>query len=126
MSDFDRRGDFRSSFRLAFRISLIIVLLLITVLPVGLGMLIRAKKPDFAARSQQVVKLASVVALIGITGAIMSQEWAQLPGWFAEVGLICVTLGVVTILRFSVYLRAGIPITLLTLLVGILWLTLVF
>ena len=73
------------------------MLLVITVLPVGLGMLIRARKPDFAARSQQVVKLASVVALIGITVAIMSQEWAQLPGWFAEVGLICVTLGVVTI-----------------------------
>lgn len=77
-------------------IKTIVVLLVITVLPVALGMLIKAKQPGFAERSQRVVKVASILALLAITFAIVSHEWDHLPGWFAKVGLICLLLGVLT------------------------------
>ena len=63
------------------------ILVAITILPVGLGMLINAKRPGFAARSERVVKILSMVALFAIIAALIRKEWDNLPAWFAQVGI---------------------------------------
>lgn len=72
------------------------ILLGITVLPVSLGMLLRGKKPAIAAKADKPVKIFSVVFLVAIIAAIVKQNWAVLPGYFAQVGLATLTLNVVT------------------------------
>ncbi len=70
----------------------IIQLLAITVLPVGIGMLIRKKAPKAAAKSEGAVRILSVVFLFAVIAGIMKQTWAELPGFFAQTGLAALTL----------------------------------
>ena len=72
----------------------VIVLIAITILPVILGMVINAKKPEFAKNSEKVVKIVSIVSLFIIIGALVAKEWNELPGWFAQVGVACLLLNV--------------------------------
>jgi BASS family bile acid:Na+ symporter len=65
----------------------VVVLIAITLVPVIIGMVINAKAPDFAKRSEKVVKIISIVALFVIIGALVGKEWNNLPGWFAQVGV---------------------------------------
>lgn len=74
----------------------IVVLLLITIVPVSIGMLINAKKPEFAKRSEKAAKIFSMVGLFVIIAGLVAKEWNNLPGWFAKVGLVCLVLSVVT------------------------------
>jgi BASS family bile acid:Na+ symporter len=70
----------------------VVVLIAITLVPVIIGMVINAKAPDFAKRSEKVVKIISIVALFVIIGALVGKEWNNLPGWFAQVGVACLLL----------------------------------
>ena len=70
----------------------IVQLLAITVLPVGIGMLIRNKAPKAATRSEGAVRILSVVFLFAVIAGIMKQTWAELPGFFAQTGLAALTL----------------------------------
>lgn len=74
----------------------IIVLIAITLVPVGIGMLINAKQPAFAKRSEAAVKVISIVALFVIIAALVAKEWDKLPSWFARVGVACLLLNVLT------------------------------
>ena len=69
-------------------------LLAITVVPVGIGMLIRRKAPDFCRRAEGPVKVLSIVFLFAVIAGIMRQNWAQLPGFFAQVGAASLALNV--------------------------------
>ncbi len=68
------------------------ILVGITILPVGIGMLINAKKPDLAKRCDKAVKVLSTVALFAIIAALVKKEWNNLPGWFAQVGIAALLL----------------------------------
>lgn len=74
----------------------IAALLLITVVPVGIGMLIRAKKPGFAAKAEKPVKIASIVILFAIIAALVKKNAAELPGFFAQTGASVLLLNVTT------------------------------
>jgi BASS family bile acid:Na+ symporter len=74
----------------------IVVLIAITLVPVAIGMLINAKRPEFAKRSEAAVKVISIVALFVIIGALVAKEWDKLPGWFAQVGIACLLLNVIS------------------------------
>jgi BASS family bile acid:Na+ symporter len=71
-------------------------LLLITVVPVGIGMFIRAKKPDFAAKAEKPVKIASIVILFAIIAALVKKNSAELGSFFAQTGLPVLVLNVTT------------------------------
>lgn len=71
-------------------------LLLITVVPVVVGMLIKAKKPDFALKAEKPVKIASVVILFAIIAALVKKQAADLPRFFAQTGLATLVLNVST------------------------------
>jgi len=74
----------------------IIVLLVITVVPVAIGMVIKAKKPQFASKAEKPVKILSVIFLFAIIAALVKQQADELPGFFAQVGAATIVLNVST------------------------------
>jgi BASS family bile acid:Na+ symporter len=68
----------------------------IILLPVLLGMLLRAWLPALAARLAKPVKLFSVLVLILVIGAAFGRELDRLPAYFAAVGLACLTFNLVS------------------------------
>jgi BASS family bile acid:Na+ symporter len=67
----------------------VIEVALIIVLPVLLGMLVRARAPGFAARAEKPFRLLSVVVLALLIVAAVSRERQTLAAWLAAVGLAC-------------------------------------
>lgn len=70
----------------------------ITVIPIALGMLVNAKKPQFAQRMEKAVKVASVVILFVIILGVILKEKDNLPDFFRQVGLAILALNVITML----------------------------
>jgi len=68
----------------------------IILLPVLLGMLLRAWLPALAARLAKPVKLFSVLVLILVIGAALGRELDRLPAYFAAVGLACLSFNLVS------------------------------
>jgi len=62
---------------------------LIIVLPVLLGMVVRAKAPGFAARAEKPMRLLSIVVLVVLVAAAVSKEWRTLAASLGAVGLAC-------------------------------------
>ena len=67
----------------------VIEVALIIVLPVVLGMLVRAKWPGFAARAEKPLRLLAVLVLALLIVAAVAKEWQTLAASFAAVGLAC-------------------------------------
>ena len=72
-------------------------LFLITLLPVGLGMLIRSKRAEFADRMERPVKVASAVLLVLVIAGAILRERENLPTFFAQAGLPMLVLNLVAI-----------------------------
>jgi len=71
-------------------------LVLITILPVSLGMAIRARKPAFAERSEKIVSVASLLFLLAIIAGIIRQNADNIGTIFALAGWSALTLNVVS------------------------------
>ena len=67
----------------------VIEVAVIIVLPVLLGMLVRAKAPAFAARAEKPFRLLSVLVLALLIVAALGKEWHTLAASLAAVGLAC-------------------------------------
>ena len=67
----------------------VIEVALIIVLPVLLGMLVRARAGGFAARAEKPLRLLSVLVLALLIAAAVSKEWQTLAASLAAVGLAC-------------------------------------
>lgn len=67
----------------------VIEVAVIIVLPVLLGMLVRARAPAFAARAETPFRLLSVLVLALLIVAAISKEWQTLAASLAAVGLAC-------------------------------------
>lgn len=61
----------------------------IIVLPVAIGMLIRARAPGVAARTEKPLRLLSVLVLALLVVAAVAQEWRTLLTHLAAVGAAC-------------------------------------
>jgi bile acid:Na+ symporter, BASS family len=96
--------------RLGLQFDKVVQVFAIVLIPVGIGMLVRHRRPDFARRMDRVVRVASVLVLAGvITGAVL-QELANLPGYIVAVGLAVLTFNVANLLIGYVVPRAaGVP-----------------
>ncbi len=66
----------------------------LTFVPVAIGMTIRHFKPKFAARAEKPVRIASVLALFLVVGALVHAQWANLPRFFAQTGSATLLLNV--------------------------------
>ena len=67
----------------------VIEVAVIIVLPVLLGMLVRARAAGFAARAEKPLRLLSVLVLALLIVAAVAKEWQTLAASFAAVGMAC-------------------------------------
>lgn len=74
----------------------VIEVAIIIVLPVLLGMLVRARAPGFAAHAEKPFRLLSVVVLALLIVAAVSKEWQTLAASLAAVGLACLLFNLVS------------------------------
>ncbi|MDC0717392.1 bile acid:sodium symporter family protein [Nannocystis bainbridge] len=68
----------------------------IVLVPVGIGMLVRSKKQDFAARLEKPVKILSAVFLLAVIGATVAKERAHVVEYFQQVGLAALAFNLVS------------------------------
>lgn len=73
----------------AVQLDKLIQVFLLILLPLAIGMLIRAKKPDFAKKMESFVKYFSVTFLVVICIGALFKEKANIAGHFAQVGVVC-------------------------------------
>lgn len=74
----------------------IVQIMAITIVPILLGMLVRAKKPRIALRLGKTVKVASAIILFIIVLGLIWNEREQMPGFFRQVGIAVGLLNVIT------------------------------
>ena len=67
----------------------VIEVAMIIIVPVLIGMFIRARAPGFAARTEKPLRLLSVLVLALLVAAAVAQEWRTLLTHFAAVGIAC-------------------------------------
>ena len=70
----------------------------ITIVPVGLGMLVRQRFPDLARRLEKVTNGLATAFLALIILAIIIREWNRIPSFIAQVGISVVLLNVIAVL----------------------------
>ena len=70
-------------------VSKIVEVAVVILVPVAIGMILRARAPAFAARAEKPIRLLSVVVLALLIVAAVSREWQVLLQYFAAVGLAC-------------------------------------
>ncbi len=74
----------------------IVEVAVIIVLPVVLGMAVRAFATRFATRMEKPVRLLSVIVLALLIVAAVAQAWSTLVAWFAVVGLACLLFNLIS------------------------------
>ncbi|QCX26863.1 bile acid:sodium symporter family protein [Nocardioides jishulii] len=57
------------------------------LVPVGLGMLVRAKKPGFAQRMDKPVRIASAIILVVLILGVIAAERAHIGDYLAQIGV---------------------------------------
>ena len=73
-------------------------LLIIIVIPVSIGMWIRAKKPAFADRMERPVKVASALVLALVIAGIIASERDNFIPYFEKAGVPALLLNVITMI----------------------------
>jgi bile acid:Na+ symporter, BASS family len=74
----------------------VIEVALIIVLPVAIGMLVRAQAPRWAARVEKPLRLLSVLVLALLVAVAVAQERDTLVEFFAVVGLACLSFNLIS------------------------------
>lgn len=74
----------------------VIEVAVIIVLPVVVGMMVRAHAPRFAARVEKPLRLLSVLVLVLLVVAAIAQERDTLVSFFAVVGLACLSFNLIS------------------------------
>ena len=74
----------------------IVEVALIILLPVSIGMLVRALATGFASRMEKPIRLLSVVVLALLIIAAVASTWDVLLTYFAAVGLACLLFNLVS------------------------------
>jgi BASS family bile acid:Na+ symporter len=67
---------------------------LITVVPLSIGMAIRARNPEWAARSEARARTIATVLFVVVVIAAVASEWETIERYFAELALAALTLNV--------------------------------
>jgi BASS family bile acid:Na+ symporter len=68
----------------------------IIVLPVLIGMALRAGLPKVAAALERPIRLFAVLVLVAVIGAAIVAEWERLPGFIAAVGAACLAFNLLS------------------------------
>ncbi|GIG92307.1 transporter [Plantactinospora endophytica] len=76
----------------------VVQVFVIVVVPVAVGMLLRARAPELAQRLNRPVRALSAVVLVVVIGAVLYGERANLVGYFVSVGLAVLAFNIVSLL----------------------------
>jgi BASS family bile acid:Na+ symporter len=79
-------------------IKTIVQIMGITVIPIVTGMIIKAKRPNFALKMEKPVKIASSIFLLLIIVALIIKERENILSYFTQVGIAIVLLNVGTMI----------------------------
>ncbi|MCD9098463.1 bile acid:sodium symporter family protein [Luteimonas fraxinea] len=74
----------------------IVEVALIILLPVSIGMLVRAFASGFASRMEKPIRLLSVIVLVLLIIAAVAGTWDTLLAYFAAVGIACLLFNLVS------------------------------
>ncbi|SIO88281.1 bile acid:sodium symporter family protein [Nocardiopsis sp. JB363] len=69
----------------------------VILVPVAIGMVVRAKLTSFAERMERPVKLGSSLVLVAVIVGAIAAEWANLPQYIVSVGLMVLLFNVVSL-----------------------------
>ncbi len=69
----------------------------IVLVPVAIGMVVRGRAPEFAQRLNKPVKIASAVVLFAVIAVAVYQERENVVGYMRDVGLVALTLCVLSL-----------------------------
>ncbi|EMK01309.1 bile acid:sodium symporter family protein [Leptospira sp. WS58.C1] len=75
----------------------ILQLFIITVLPVGIGMVVKNYSPKFATACEKPVKVFSMIILFAIIAGLVKQNWEKMWGFFAQSGVAALTMNCICI-----------------------------
>lgn len=70
----------------------------ITIVPIGLGMVIRGMVPEFARRLEKTVNWLAIAFLALIILLLVIKEWSRIPTFIAQVGIAVVLLNAIGML----------------------------
>lgn len=70
----------------------------IVLLPVGLGMLVRAKSPAWGVRLDKPMKIFSAVVLAAFSAIAIAKEWQALSTSFASIGPVVLAFNAISLL----------------------------
>lgn len=84
----------------------VVQLLVIILLPVSLGMWLRARWPEFSRRCQQPVKWLSSFFLIAVVAGALLREMDRLLGFFLAIGIAALFLNLLSMLAGYVAARS--------------------
>jgi BASS family bile acid:Na+ symporter len=73
-------------------------LLLLSIIPIGVGMLIKHYKPSFADKMDKPVKIASALILLVLIVGLTVKERANIIPYFSEVGTSALALNLISLL----------------------------
>ncbi|GAA3884729.1 bile acid:sodium symporter family protein [Streptomyces lacrimifluminis] len=79
---FDAEGD------LGLQFGKVLQVIAIVLIPVGLGMLVRRRSADFAARADRPVRVFSIVILVAVSLGALLGERENLADYLRQVGLV--------------------------------------
>ena len=68
----------------------------IILLPVVIGMIVRAKAPGFAPRMEKPIRVFAVIVLAILIAGVLIQEWSKLGDALVSVGLACLAFNLVS------------------------------
>ncbi|MBR8740390.1 bile acid:sodium symporter family protein [Nocardiopsis sp. MG754419] len=69
----------------------------VILVPVAIGMLVRARLTSFAERMEKPVKLGSITVLVAVIVGALAAEWENLPQYIVSVGLMVLIFNVVSL-----------------------------
>jgi BASS family bile acid:Na+ symporter len=69
----------------------------IVLVPVGIGMAIRARAPAVAARLEKPVKLLSIVVLVAFVAGAIAREWTKVDDFIRQVGLAALAFNLISL-----------------------------
>lgn len=73
-------------------------ILIIVIIPVLLGMFVRARKTTFAIRMERPVRIASAIVFVLVLVGVVLSEKENLTSYFAQAGIITLILNICTML----------------------------
>ena len=90
-------GYFTEGGTIGLQVGKMVQVFAVILIPVAIGMIIRARLTSFAERMEKPVKLGSSIVLVAVIVGAIAAEWENLPQYIVSVGLMVLIFNVVSL-----------------------------